>query len=95
MLTSIKVYDQEVSNLLDTIDNICRKADAGKYGLPKNDNRLREAVYAWLYKNRDIDAARRNLDIKSVLECIVTAYQLNTVLWKAMKDVEKILSTKM
>jgi len=50
MEANIKIYDEDVYDLLNKIDQHCREVDKGKYGLPPKDNAIKSIVYHWLYQ---------------------------------------------
>jgi len=50
MEANIRIYDEDVFDLLDKINQRCREVDSGKYGLPPKDSTIKNIVYHWLYQ---------------------------------------------
>lgn len=57
MIVRLKIYDEDIKELLTHIDGYCRRVDEAKYGLPKNNDEfnclLSNIVYTWLYKHNN------------------------------------------
>ena len=55
MVKKIRVYDSEIEELLENLDEEVRNFDAAKYGLPLHFPRLKGIVYDWIISHSKKD----------------------------------------
>lgn len=50
MIETIKIYDGDVYNLINQIDNMCRDFDGTKYGIPPEPikHKIKVVIYRWV-----------------------------------------------
>jgi len=50
MIETIQIYDEQVHDLINQVDQVCHNFDASKYGIPPEPirNKIKMLVYRWI-----------------------------------------------